>query len=69
MSKYRVKYIRRDGHMDSVIIKAGSAVEAKKIADKRGYEDILRVSRAATSVTPIVVIALIAVLALALLLV
>ena len=69
LSKYSVKYIRRDGHSDSVSIKAGSKGEAKKIAEERGYEDILGVNRAEFTFTPIAVAALVVVLALVLLLI
>ena len=56
MHRYKVRYIERGGHSDKVIVWAGSKGEARKIAERQGCEDILKVRRVGISFLPLIVV-------------
>ena len=58
MHRYSVKYIARDGYPDSVTVLAKSKGEARRNAEERGCEDILKVRRIGFPVATIVVVVL-----------
>lgn len=69
MKRFSVKYIRREGFSDTVTIMAESKGDARRIAEERGYEDIIKVSHAEFPVKFVVIVVLVAAVVAALVLV
>ena len=64
MHQYQVRYIVREGMVDSRYVLAKSKVDAKRVAEEEGCEDILSVKRVAPVHFPVLsLIAVIAILA------
>ena len=59
LHRYKVRYIERDGYVDKVIVWAGSKGEARKIAERQGCEDILKVRRIGFPFVSLIVVLLI----------
>ena len=59
LRRYTVKFIERDGYPDKVVVWADSKGEARQIAERRGYEDIIKVRRVGFPVMPLVLVLLI----------
>ena len=60
--KYSVKYIKRDGHVTEMTVRARDHHEAKRLASDAGCEDIISVQIVRSSLSPVVVILLVVVL-------
>ena len=59
MQRYKVRYIERAGNTATCTVLANSKGEAKRIAEERGCEDILKVRRIGFPIGTIIVIALV----------
>ena len=59
LRRYKVRYIERDGYPDKVIVWADSKGEARKIAEGRGCEDIIKVRRIGFPFIPLIVVLLV----------
>lgn len=59
MQRYSVKYIKRDGHVTEMTVRARDHHEAKRLASDAGCEDIIGVRAAGYSLSPVVVVLLI----------
>ena len=57
--KYSVKYIKRDGHVTEMTVRARDHHEAKRLASDAGCEDIISVQVVRSSLSPVVVILLV----------
>ena len=64
MHQYQVRYIAREGMVDSRYVLAKSRVDAKRVAEDEGCEDILSVKRVAPVHFPVLsLVAALAILA------
>ena len=59
LHRYKVRYIERDGYPNKVIVWASNKGEARKIAERQGCEDILKVRRIGFPFVSLIVVLLI----------
>ena len=59
MRKYSVKYIKRDGHVTEMTVRARDHHEAKRLASNAGCEDIVGIQAVRSSLSPVVVVLLV----------